>query len=150
MINITIKELLTLSINWTVKISNFYSNFRDINDDISFRKLLTTMIEQEGQYTEYYKENLLKLNLNLDFSVGIDDKIDFHNSFEEIPDFLGMTKIEFLKKAVYYQNISIKTCNLLRDLSKTDKGKQIFKELSDEENRHMLIFKDHLELEELF
>ena len=38
----------------------------------------------------------------------------------------------------------------LRELSKTDRGKQIFKELSDEEKRHMLIFKDHLELEELF
>ncbi len=150
MINITIKELLTLSVNWTVKISKFYTDFRDINNDVSFRKLLTTMIDQEGQYTEYYEENLLKLNFNTDFSIGVDNKIEFDNNFEEIPDISDMSKLEFLKKAVYYQNISIKTCDYLRELSITDKSKQIFKELSDEENRHMLIFKDHLELEELF
>ncbi|MCK5153171.1 MAG: hypothetical protein KAQ93_02335 [Spirochaetales bacterium] len=150
MINITIKELLSLSVNWTVKISKFYADFRDENDDVSFRKLLTTMIDQEGQYTEYYKENLEKLNLSLDFIFEVNDEIEFDDNFEEIPEVSGMSKIDFLKKAVHYQDISINTCDFLRVLSKTDKGKQIFKELSDEEKRHMFIFKDHLELEALF
>lgn len=150
MSKMTIKELLSLSVDWTVQISKFYADFRDKNDDISFRKLLATMIEQEEQYTEYYKENLTKLNLNLDFVIGSEENIEFNDSFEEIPDLAGMEKIDFLKKAVHYQDISVKTSNFLRELSKTDRGKQIFKELSDEENRHMLILRDHLELEELF
>ncbi|MCK5674301.1 MAG: hypothetical protein KAH95_13050 [Spirochaetales bacterium] len=150
MSKMTIKELLSLSIEWTVQISKFYEDFRNKNDDISFRKLLATMIEQEEQYTEYYKENLTKLNLNLDFDIGSEGNIEFNDSFEDIPDLTGMTKIEFLKKAVHFQDISIKTSNFLKEISKTEKGKQIFKELSDEENRHMLIFKDRLDLEELF
>lgn len=150
MIKITIKEIFTISINWTKKISQFYVDYRDKIEDVSYRKLLTTMIEQEGQHTEYYEESLEKLDLNRDFSVEVDEDIEFDDIFEEISDVNEMTKIDFLKKAVHYKNISIKTSNFLRELSNTDRGKQVFKELSDEESRHMFIFKDHLELEELF
>ncbi len=150
MIKIKINDLFNLSIEWTVKISKFYADFRDKCEDVSFRKLLTTMIDQEGQYTEYYKENLAKLNIKSDFSIDESELIDFNDYFEDIPDVKEMTKITFLKKAVHFQGISIKTCDFLRDLSKTNRGKQIFKELADEESRHMFIFKDHLELEELF
>jgi len=146
----TLKELLSSSIEWTVKISKFYSDFRDENDDISFRKLLATMIDQEGQYTNYYEENLKNLDFILDFNLSLNDPIESNNNFEEMPDVKGMSKITFLKKAVHFQQISIKTCEFLGGVSKTSKGKQIFKELADEESRHMSIFKDHLELEELF
>lgn len=150
MVKVTIKELISLSIDWTVKIRKFYADFRDNSNDVSFRKLLTTMIDQEGQYTEYYEENLKKLNFDIDFIAGTSEKIDFDDLFEEILDIAEMSKIDFLKKAVYFQDISIKTCDFLRGLSKTDRGKLIFKELAEEEKRHMFIFKDHLELEELF
>ena len=149
MIKIKIKDLFNHSIEWTVKISKFYADFSEKCEDVSFRKLLTTMIDQEGQYTEYYKENLAKLNIKSDFSIDESELIDFNDYFEDIPDVKEMTKISFLKKAVHFQGISIKTCDFLRDLSKTNRGKQIFKELADEESRHMFIFKDHLELEEL-
>jgi len=150
MTKVTIKDLLNLSVEWTVKISRFYADFRDACSDVSFRNLLNTMIDQEGQYTEYYKENLIKLDFKIDFVNNEDDYIEFDNNFEEIPDTADMSKINFLKKAVHYQDISVKTCEYLRELSKTNKSNQIFKELSDEESRHMSIFKDHLELEELF
>ena len=148
MSKMTIKELLSLSVDWTVQISKFYEDFRDKNEDVSFRKLLATMIEQEEQYTEYYKENLNTLNLNLDFVIASEENIEFNDSFEEIQDTASMTKIDFLKKAVHYQDISVKTCYFLKELSKTDRGKQIFKEMADEGNSHMFIFRDHLELEE--
>ncbi|MDA3937694.1 MAG: hypothetical protein PF693_00065 [Spirochaetia bacterium] len=150
MIKIELKELFTLSIEWTVKISKFYADFRDNCDDVSFRKLLTTMIDQERQYTEYYKDNLAKLNIESDFVFNDSGLIDLNDSFEDIPDVKEMSKIDFLKNAVHFQEISIQTCNFLGELSKTNRGKQIFKELADEESRHMYIFKDHLELEELF
>ena len=150
MVETTLRELLSASIDWTVKISKYYSDFRDENDDVSFRKLLATMIDQEGQYTDYYEENLKNLDYDLDFNTGLNDPIEVENYFEEIPDAKGTAKIAFLKKAVHFQQISIETCNSLGSLTKTDKGKQIFKELADEESRHMSIFKDHLELEELF
>lgn len=146
----TLKELLSLSIDWTVRISKFYSDFRDEIDDISFKNLLTTMIDQEGQYTNYYEENLKSLDYILDFNLRANDTIEINIDFEEMPDVKRMSKISFLKKAVHFQQISIKTCEFLGRLSKTSKGKQIFKELADEESRHMSIFKDHLELEELF
>jgi hypothetical protein len=146
----TIKDLLNLSVEWTVKISHFYADFRGVCSDISFMNLLKTMIDQEGQYTKYYEENLTKLDFKTDFIIKEDDYIEFDNIFEDIPGIAGMSKINFLKKAVHFQDISIKTCEYLGELSKTNKSKQIFKELSDEENRHMGIFKDHLELEELF
>ena len=150
MTKITIKELLNLSVEWTVKISHFYADFRDVCSDISFMNLLKTMIDQEGQYTRYYEENLTILDLKTDFLITEKEYIEFDNKFEDIPDIAGMSKIDFLKKAVHFQDISVKTCEYLGELSKTNKGKQIFKELSDEESRHMSIFKDHLELEELF
>jgi len=150
MSKMTIKELLVLSVNWTIEISKFYADFREETDDVSFRKLLTTMIDQEKQYTEYYEENLGKLNFQVDFGPGFNEVLDFENSTESILPAAGLSKIDFLKKAVCYQGISIATCDFLGGLAKTDAGKQIFKELSDEERRHMLIFKEHLELEELF
>ncbi|MCK5200107.1 MAG: hypothetical protein KAR21_17240 [Spirochaetales bacterium] len=146
----TIKELLVLSVDWTVKISKFYADFREITDDVSYRKLLTTMIDQEGQYTEYYEENLRKLDLKSDFGPEFNEILDFNGGSESIPSVSGMAKIDFLRNAVRYQGISIATCEFLGSLCKTDSGRQIFKTLSDEERRHMLIFKDHLELEELF
>ena len=150
MSKITIKELLVLSVKWTVEISRFYADFREETDDVSLGKLLTTMIDQERQYTEYYEENLGKLDFSLDFGTGFNEVIDFEGGSESIPPAAGLSKIDFFKKAVRYQEISIATCDFLRRVSKTDSGKQIFKKLSDEEHRHMLIFKDHLELEELF
>ncbi len=150
MSEITIKELLILSVDWTVKISMFYADFREETNDVSFLKLLTTMIDQEEQYTEYYKENLGKLDYKLDFSVDYNEVFNFNGDSEPIPTVKGLSKMEFLKKAVHYQKISINTCDFLGSLAVTDSGKQIFKELSDEERRHMLIFKEHLELEELF
>ena len=150
MSKMTIKELLVLSVEWTIEISKFYADFREETDDVSFRKLLTTMIDQEGQYTEYYEENLRRLDLKSDFGSEINKVFDFNGGSESIPSVAGLSKIDFLKIAVRYQGISIATCDFLGSLSKTDSGKQIFKQLSDEERRHMLIFKDHLELEELF
>jgi len=150
MVKITIKELIKLSLSWTVTISRFYADFRDKSDDVSFRKLLTTMIDKEGEYTEYCRENLKKLNLEIDFIAGNSKNIVFDDIFEEMPNVEGMSKISFLKKAVHFQNISIKICDLLRESAKTDRGKLVFKELAEEEKRHMFIFKDHLELEELF
>lgn len=146
----TIKELLVLSVEWTIEISKFYADFRVETDDVSFRKLLTTMIDQEGQYTEYYEENLRRLDIKADFGLEINKVFDFNGGSESIPSVAGLSKIDFLKNAVRYQGISIATCDFLGSLSKTDLGKQIFKQLADEERRHMLIFKDHLELEELF
>lgn len=146
----TIKDLLNLSIDWTVKISQFYADYRDVCSDVSFINLLKTMIDQEDEYTQYYKENLTKLDFNTDFVVNKEDLIDFDNKFEAMPGIAGMSKISFLKKAVHFQQISIKTCEYLGELSNTNTAKRIFKELSDEENRHMCIFRDHLELEELF
>lgn len=150
MSKMTIKELLVLSVEWTIEISKFYADFRVETDDVSFRKLLTTMIDQEGQYTEYYEENLRRLDLKSDFGLEINKVFDFNGGSKSIPSVAGLSKIDFLKNAVRYQGISIATCDFLGSLSKTDSGKQIFKQLADEERRHMLIFKDHLELEELF
>lgn len=150
MSKITIKELLVISVKWTVEISRFYADFREETDDVSFRKLLTTMIAQEGQYTEYYEENLSKLDFQLDFGISDNEVFDFEGGSVIIPPVAGLSKIGFLKNAVHYQGISIATCDFLGSLAISDSGKQIFKELSDEERRHMLIFKDHLELEELF
>ncbi|MCK5198943.1 MAG: hypothetical protein KAR21_11360, partial [Spirochaetales bacterium] len=141
MSKLTIKEILLISVNWTLEISKFYADFREETDDVSFIKLLTTMIDQEGQYTEYYEENLDKLDFKLDFGIGVNEVFDFEGGSESISPVAGMSKIDFLKKAVHYQGISIATCDFLGSLSKTDLGKQIFKELSDEERRHMLIFK---------
>lgn len=150
MSKITIKELLVLSIDWTIEISKFYADFLEETDDVSFRKLLTTMIDQEGQYTEYYEENLKKLDLKSDFGPEFNEVFNFKGGREPMPPISGLSKIDFLRNAVRYQGISIATCDFLGSLSKTDSGKQIFKQLSDEERKHMLIFKDHLELEELF
>lgn len=150
MSKMTIKELLVLSVEWTIEISKFYADFRVKTDDVSFRKLLTTMIDQEGQYTEYYEENLRRLDLKSDFGLEINEVFEFNGGSESIPSAAGLSKIDFLKNAVCYQGISIATCDFLGSLSKTDSGKQIFKQLADEERRHMLIFKEHLELEELF
>lgn len=150
MSQITIKELLTYSVDWTTEVSKFYEDFREEIDDVSFRKLLTTMTDQEGLYSEYYEEKLNKLDFNRDFGIGFNEVLEFGCSSESIPSVAGMSKIEFLKKAVSYQEISIATCNSLGGLTITDFGKQIFKELSDEEYRHMIIFNEHLELEELF
>jgi hypothetical protein len=150
MSKITIKDLLSTSVEWTIRISQFYADYREENTDVFFRKLLTTMIDQEGEYTENYKENLIKLNIQMDFNMAENDQIEFDTGFEDIPSVKGMLKIEFLKKAVNFQDCSIKICDFLGLMSKTNKSKQIFKGLADEERRHMFIFKDHLELEELF
>ncbi len=150
MSKITIKELLSLSVDWTIEISKFYADYREETDDVSFMKLLATMIDQEGQYTEYYEENLRQLDLKSDFGPDFNEILDFNGGSESIPSVSGLSKIDFLRNAVRYQGISIATCDFLGSLTKTDSGKQIFKKLSDEERRHMLIFKDHLELEELF
>jgi hypothetical protein len=98
MIKIELKELFTLSIEWTVKISKFYADFRDNCDDVSFRKLLTTMIDQERQYTEYYKDNLAKLNIESDFVFNDSGLIDLNDSFEDI-----FRKFQY-KHVIFWEN----------------------------------------------
>ena len=114
MSKLTIKEILVISVNWTLEISKFYADFREETDDVSFRKLLTTMIDQEGQYTEYYEENLGKLDFQLDFGTGVNEVFDFKGGSESIPPVAGLSKIDFLKNAVHYQGISIATSLILQ------------------------------------
>ena len=100
---ITIKELLVISVNWTLEISKFYADFREETDDVSFIKLLTTMIDQEGQYTEYYEENLGKLDFQLDFGTGVNEVFDFKGGSDSgCFNLHGNRRIFYLVKQINY------------------------------------------------
>jgi len=146
----TINKLLDISKSWPEITAKFYIDYKKHNTDISFGRLLNTLINQLDQYSEYFKENTNKLNLDIDFGIRLNDSFNFEILEGDLRISENSSKQEFLKKAIYFHEISISNCSILRNLANTDSCRKIFKELSDEEYRYMMILKDRLELEELY
>jgi len=146
----TINNLLDISELWPELTAKFYIAYKKHNKDISFGRLLKTLINQLDQYSEYFKESINKLNLDIDFGTKLNESFNFEILEGDFSISENLSKQDFLKKAIYFHEISISNCSILRDLANTDSCRKIFKELSDEEYRYMMILKDRLELEELY
>ena len=146
----TIKNLLNISKKWPELIGKFYIDYNKYNTDISFGRLLNTLINQLNQYSEYFKENTNKLNMDIDFGTKLNEFFNFEILEENLSLSENLSKQDFLKRAIYFHEISISNCSILKNLANTDSCRQIFKELSDEEYRYMMILKDRLALEELY
>ncbi len=146
----TINNLLDISKSWPELMAKFYINYKKYNTDISFGRLLNTLINQLDQYSEYFKENTNKLNLDIDFGTKLNESFNFEILEGDLSISENLSKQDFLKKAIYFHEISIHNCSILQKLSNTDSSRQIFKELSDEEYRYLMILKDRLALEELY
>ncbi len=146
----TISNLLKRFVTWPEITAKFYANFKKTNTDVSFGRLLNTLIDQKDQYSEYFKENIDKLNPDLDFGPNLNELIEFETLDENLSSSENLSKLDFLKKAIHFHEISITNCRILGSMANTDSCRQIFKELSDEEYRYMMILKDRLELEGLY
>jgi hypothetical protein len=146
----TIQELLEKSKNCPKIKSKFYREYMDKLEDVSFQRLLTTLVDQETQDIEYFAEKLAKLSLKIDFGDKLEELFDFEIMDDNILSSSIPSKIDFLKKAIKLEEISIANCKKLEKLSNTGSGSLIFKALVAEDYRHQTILREHLELEELF
>jgi len=146
----TIRNLLNSFRSWPAITAKFYEDFQKTNTDVSFGRLLNTLIDQKDQYSEYFKENMDKLNLDTDFGSNLNELIEFEILDENLSKSESLSKLDFLRKAIQFHEKSISNCHILENMAVTDSCRQVFKELSDEEYRYMMMLKDRLELEELY
>ncbi len=142
-------QMLVESIReWTETVIEFYENYYTDIDDLSFKRLLTTMIDTEKEYISYFTEK----SGEIDFDKNFRDDLEytFKMPVYSITGSGELSKSEFLRSLVTGYTTLVENLNKLSTDSCTDSGKVIFKKLADDKNRQRMILQDRLELEELY
>ncbi len=144
-----IPDLLIDSVKeWADAITVIYEDYYSNSEDFSFKRLLTTMIDTEKEYSSNFGEKI----------GGIDFKSNFSTDSKFVPDLFResgfesakLKKTEFIREVISRYDLLIENFKTLSILSGTESGRELFTKLAADKHRQRMILQDRLELEELY